>query len=106
MRAIRFLLRVTGTWLLAAAFVALVIDGTYSIAGGVLMTTPLAATLDGISAGLADAVRGAAPGWLPRDALEGLLDAPVSAILAASGALLVFLGRVPRRHRLSRPDYA
>ena len=42
---IRFFFRVIGFFLLAGAFAALVIDGTRSIAGGMLSLTPLGATI-------------------------------------------------------------
>lgn len=41
----RFFFRTIGFFLLAGAFAALVIDGTRSIAGGVLSLTPLGTTL-------------------------------------------------------------
>jgi hypothetical protein len=42
---IRFFFRVVGFFLLAGAFAALVIDGTRSIAGGMLSLTPLGTTI-------------------------------------------------------------
>ena len=41
----RFIFRIIGFFLLAGAFAALVIDGTRSIAGGMLSLTPLGTTL-------------------------------------------------------------
>lgn len=92
----RFLFRFVGLWLLAAAFVSLVIDGTRSITAGRFVIMPLA------EAWLA--VHPASVDWLKltveRDlspwmwsALAYVLYAPLWAVLGILGAILAFLGR-------------
>lgn len=97
----RFLFRFVGLWLLAGAFVALVIDGTRSITAGRFVIMPL------VEAWVA--MHPASIDWLKltveRDlspwmwsTLAYVLYAPLWAVLAVLGAILVVLGR--RRARL------
>jgi hypothetical protein len=54
---IRFLLRFIGLWLLAGAFVALVIDGTRSISAGRLAITQFGTAWDSLHPTSFDAMR-------------------------------------------------
>ncbi|MBS7541018.1 hypothetical protein [Ancylobacter lacus] len=96
---IRFLLRFVGLWVLAGGFVALVVDGTRSIASSDLVMTPLG-----------EAWFAAGPGSLARFqslvetrlspvvweyAAVPLLMAPLAAVLGVAGLLLILLGRSP-----------
>ncbi len=104
MRAIKFVVRVLGVWLLAAAFVAFVIDGTRSIANGALTTTPLGATMFAIDPSMLNTAQAAvqryiAP-WVWDPVIVWLLEAPTFLTMGLIGAALVLAGRKPGRHRL------
>jgi hypothetical protein len=109
MRALRFLLRLIGTCLVAAGFVALVIDGTRSIADGNLALTTFGDTLFGLDPSVPGTlqgwIQGGAP-WLWDPVTVWILAQPAFAVLAVIGAILVLLGRPSRRHRLDAPEYA
>jgi hypothetical protein len=93
----RFLFRFIGLWLLAGAFVALVIDGTRSITAGRVVIMPV------VEAWLA--IHPASLEWIkmiverdvsPRlwdPVLLYLLYAPLWALLGVLGGVLVVLGR-------------
>ncbi|MFS8035450.1 hypothetical protein ACI7BZ_00540 [Xanthobacter sp. AM11] len=99
---IRFLLRFVGFWLLAGGFVALIVDGTRSIAASALVFT---------SAG--DAWFALAPASLERAEASGragfptvwngvllpLLSLPAFLLLVVLGVMLLTLGRVRERSR-------
>jgi hypothetical protein len=99
---LRFLSRLIGFFLLSAAFVALVIDGTRSIAAGEFMATPLGATAFWLFPTkfpiLQPAVERHLHPWLWDPLLVNLLLAPGWAILGALGFLLFAAGlrRAPR----------
>ncbi len=94
---IRFVFRLIGFLLIAAGFVALVIDGTRSIAGQRLITTSGADTWRAIHAdSLAQldkllAARGL--GWLWDPVLLTALAIPTAATGLALGALFMLIGR-------------
>jgi hypothetical protein len=93
----RFLLRFIGLWILAGAFVALIIDGTGSIAGGSLRFTTFGQTWDNIHQDSKPAVkafldRRAGP-WLWNSGVQVVLDQPTWLVLGAFGTVLVLLGR-------------
>ena len=94
---IRFLLRAVGVLLLAAAFSALVVDGSRSIAGG----RALFYTLGDSAAWLGGARYGAAlaglAGWPApaQRAVVGLLALPGALVTGALGLLLLRTGRPP-----------
>ena len=94
---IRFLLRALGFVLLAAAFAALVVDGSRSIAGGRVLVYSLdesAAWLGGTRYGTALAGAGAWP--LPAQrVLAGLLAVPGSVVTGILGLALLYAGRSP-----------
>ncbi len=92
---IRFLLRALGFVLLAAAFAALVVDGSRSIAGGRVLFY----SLDDIAAWLGGTRYAAAlagvGGWpLPaQHVLAGLLAAPGFLVTGLLGLALLYAGR-------------
>ena len=103
---IRFLFRFVGFWFLAAALVALVIDGTRSIADSALVTTSLAeylvqyspATLQKLEFGVQNNL-GSPLLW---DYLfVPLLGWPAFALLGVIGILLAFLGRRRRQRTMA-----
>jgi hypothetical protein len=93
----RFLFRFIGLWLLAGAFIALVIDGTRSITAGRIVIMPVAEAWI--------AVHPSSIEWaktmIERDLSPRLWDplmlyilyAPLWALFGILGLLLVFLGR-------------
>jgi hypothetical protein len=110
MRLVRFLLRLIGTCLLAAGFVALVIDGTRSIADGSLFLTSFGSVLAGLDPSLEDTLRDGiqvhVASWLWDPVCVWILAQPAFAVLAVLGAFLVVIGRKPRRHRVDTFEYA
>lgn len=97
----RFLFRFFGWWLLAGAFVALVIDGTRSITAGRIVIMPVAEAWVGLHAASVDWLRETAerdlPAWLWDFVLMYVLLAPLWVVLAVLGFLLLFLGRRPAK---------
>lgn len=94
---IRFVFRFFGLWILAAGFVALVRDGTKSIAGNAIFLTKLSEDWNNIHAGSLDALKalveryaGAAT-WTT--AAPYLLDAPTWLVLGVIGSLFILIGR-------------
>ncbi|MEX2129207.1 MAG: hypothetical protein WD871_13330 [Xanthobacteraceae bacterium] len=93
----RFLFRFIGLWLLAGAFVALVIDGTRSITAGRIVVMPAVEAWAAIHPGSLEWLkvvveRDLSPRiWDP--ALLYILYAPLWAVLGILGAVLVFFGR-------------
>lgn len=104
---IRFAFRFLGFWFLAAALVALVIDGTKSIADSALVTTSVAeyflrfspTTLQRLEFGVQNNL--GAP-WLWDTVFVNLLSWPAFAVLAAIGFLLMLIGR--RRKRIDTEE--
>jgi hypothetical protein len=93
----RFLLRFIGLWLLAGAFVALIIDGTASIAGGSMRFNTFGQTWDNIHQDSKPVLkafvdRNAGP-WVWNSGIQLLLDQPTWVVLGVLGAILVLLGR-------------
>jgi hypothetical protein len=93
----RFLLRFIGLWLLAGAFVALIIDGTASIAGGTIRFNTFGQTWDNIhqdSKPLVKAFVDRRVGdWLWTSGIQVVLDQPTWLVLGVLGVILVLLGR-------------
>lgn len=98
---IRFLIRLLGFLVLAAGFVALVVDGTRSIATGALVFTPTEQSWASASpttlASFKDFVAGLGVPALVDPVLSATLAAPTFAPLMIIGALLMLIGRRPRR---------
>ena len=94
---IRFLFRFVGLWILAAGFVALVRDGTKSIAGNAVFVTKLADDWNNIHASSLDSLKtlveryGGAQGWEIVSAY--VLAAPTWLVLGILGSILVLIGR-------------
>lgn len=94
---IRFPLRLAGFLLIAAGFVALVIDGTRSIAGQRLLMTSVSDTwraihLDSLGE-VQKALQASGPAWLWDPLALTLLALPTSAVGLALGTLLMLAGR-------------
>jgi hypothetical protein len=93
----RFILRFIGLWLLAGAFVALIIDGTASIAGGSIRFNTFGQTWDNIHQDSKPVLKAFvdrhAGAWLWNSGVQVLLDQPTWVVLGVLGAILVLLGR-------------
>jgi len=98
---VRFLARFIGLWLLAGAFVSLVIDGNRSIATGRVILTAFGETwyaLHPVSLDLTrNWVEGHLPTWLWNPVILSVLLTPLWVVLAVFGAVLVFVGRKRER---------
>nr|WP_250152328.1 hypothetical protein [Ancylobacter radicis] len=97
MRAIRFLLRFLGIWLLAGGFVALVLDGVRSIASSEVVATPLGVTWlasheDSLAA-FQRWVSDTLPGGTWDLLVAPVLQTPLFIVLAVIGLVLMLLGR-------------
>jgi hypothetical protein len=107
---LRFLARFTGFWLLAAALVAVVIDGAKSIAASDLVATPLGIAWSQLAPSSFDQLRLAieeqfGQAWL-WDLLSGwILSAPVWLIFGLLGLILMLLGRRRRRGSIGEEGY-
>jgi hypothetical protein len=95
----RFLFRLIGFVLLAAGFVALVIDGTKSIAAGRVIVTVLGETwrnLHFTSLQTAQpAIEHHLASWLWDPVMMSVLLSPTAAVGLIVGAMLMWLGRKP-----------
>lgn len=94
----RFLFRFTGLWVLAGAFVTLVIDGTRSVSASRFVYSPVRDAWALVDPASLDAVQKKAAGGLAEKVLGLVLSMPFFALLAAIGLLLLLLGR-RRRER-------
>jgi uncharacterized membrane protein YraQ (UPF0718 family) len=93
----RFILRFIGLLLLAGAFVALIIDGTKSIAAGKLVPTTFEQTWDNIHQESKPALkafldRRVGP-WLWNSGVQVVLSLPTWLVLGVFGTVLVLVGR-------------
>ena len=94
---IRFVFRFFGLWILAAGFVALVRDGTKSIAGNAIFITRLGEDWNNLHAGSQDALKAlveryAGPALWDLATLY-LLAAPTWLVLGIVGSLFILIGR-------------
>ncbi len=97
MSDMRFLLRLTGTWMLGMALVLLIMDGTKSMAANALMITSMgdvwtmvhAASLSGFQA----AVASSPVKFIWGPVIQPVLSWPGWAVLGLPGIILAFLGR-------------
>ncbi len=97
---IRFLFRFAGLWLVAGAFVALVIDGTRSVSASRLVFAPIRDAWALVNAPGLEAAQKQFAGsvWEP---LFGLVLAiPFFVLLAAAGLLFLLLGRRKHERRI------
>ena len=94
---IRFLLRFLGLWILAAAFVWLVIDGTKSIAGNAISVTQLGKTWYDLNPSslqlLQPAIERHVAVWLWNPVIQTVLEQPTWLVLGVLGIVLILLGR-------------
>ncbi len=97
---IRFLFRFLGLWLLAGAFVALVIDGTRSVSASRLVFAPLRDAWTMFDSAHLAAIEKKFEGSLLEPALTLLLSLPFFAFLALIGLLLLLIGRRKREIRV------
>lgn len=97
---IRFLFRLVGIVIFAAAFVALVIDGARSIAASEITVTPLQPVVEALDPGVLIRAQTAAEGhsvsWIWDPAALWLLAQPTFAVLGVLALLLLVIGRKPR----------
>ncbi len=98
---IAFLARFLGLWLIAGALVALVVDGTKTIAGSALTVTPLGQTWVTLSPStllaaqtfVQQKVEAYIGHWLWDPLIQWILLLPTWAVLGFLGFLLTYLGR-------------
>jgi hypothetical protein len=94
---IRFVLRFAGLWILAAGFVALVRDGTKSIAGNALFKTSLNDDWINIHASSLDSVKALTEGRLGVQVWDlisaYILGVPTWLVLGVLGSFLILAGR-------------
>jgi hypothetical protein len=96
---IRFLFRFTGLWLLAGAFVALVIDGTRSVSASRFLFVPVRDAWMMINPASLDAVQKQLAGGIFEPVIGPLLGMPFFMLLALLGLLFLLIGRRKRgRH--------
>jgi hypothetical protein len=97
----RFLFRFIGLWLLAGAFVSLVIDGTRSITAGRIVVMPVAEAWLALHSPSIDALKTSVerdfPPWVWDSLVSQILFAPLWIALGLVGTLFVLLGRRPPR---------
>ena len=102
---IRFVFRFAGLWILAAGFVALVRDGTKSIAANALFLTSLAddwtnlhpGSLEQLKLIVTQRLEPYAGGWVWDPVILTILAAPTFVVLGAIGSLLILIGRKKKR---------
>jgi hypothetical protein len=99
---IRFFLRFTGFWLLAAGFVALIVDGTRSIAASSLLLMSAGDAWFAVSPGSLAALEAWARARSPAlwdSGITSVLSVPAFLLLLVLGIVLMTLGRVRERSR-------
>jgi hypothetical protein len=93
----RFLFRFIGLWILAAGFIALVYDGTKSIAGNQIFITSLRDTWTALHATSLDRLQPAieqhVARWLWDPVVLAVLAAPTWLVLGVIGSILILIGR-------------
>lgn len=97
---IRFLFRFSGFWLMAGAFVALVVDGTRSIAASQLIFTSAASAWSALSPNSLDLAQAkvralSAIAWT--GVAAPLLSLPLFLLLGVLGVLFLAIGRARER---------
>ncbi|MFO1104166.1 MAG: hypothetical protein U1E20_14830 [Methylocystis sp.] len=100
---LRLLTRLIGLLLLAGGFIALIVDGTRSIAAGRLMVTSINRGASSVFPGLYQSIQASVEnvsGFLWDPVLTTLMTAPVSVAFGGVGALLILLS-----HRRQAPLY-
>jgi hypothetical protein len=96
----RLTLRFLGLLLLAAAFAALVVDGTRSIAGGVVSLASFEQTMLWLLPNkfppMEAAIRHGLPSFLWHDLMTNVLKMPTWVVAGALGILLMLASQKPR----------
>jgi len=94
---IRFVFRFIGLWILAAGFVALVRDGTKSIAGNAVFITKLGEDWNNIHSTslqlLQPAIERHVAIWLWDPVMLTILTAPSWVVLGVLGSIFMLIGR-------------
>ena len=94
---IRFVFRFIGLWILAAGFVALVRDGTKSIAGNAMFITKLGEDWNNIHSTslqlLQPAIERHIAIWLWDPVVLTILTAPTWLVLGIVGSIFILIGR-------------
>jgi len=94
---IRFLFRFVGFLILAGGFIALVYDGTKSIAGSALVYTPLGQIWNNVHSSslqlLQPAIERHVSQWLWDPVVLSILTAPAWLVFGIIGAVLMLIGR-------------
>ena len=101
---IAFIARFAGLWLIAGALVALVVDGTKTIAGSRLIITPLKqtwttlgpASLQALQSFVEQKVESHVGHWVWDPAIQWILALPTWAVLGVLGGWLAYMGRKRR----------
>ena len=97
MTDMRFLLRLTGTWILGMALVLLIMDGTRSMAANALLITSLGddwAMIHGASlAGFRELIAASPAKFIWEPLIQPALNWPGWAVVGFLGIVLAFLGR-------------
>lgn len=99
---IRFLLRFTGFWLVAGGFIALIVDGTRSIAASRLVFTSMGDAWYAIAPlklEQAETAAKAGGAWLWPQVIVPALSLPTSGLLVLLGLAMLGLGRSRERSR-------
>lgn len=99
---IRFLFRFIGFWLLAGGFVALIVDGTRSIAASAVVFTSAGDAWYAIAPANLERVEAAGKADMPllwNHAVAPLISLPAFLLLVVLGVVLMTLGRVRERSR-------
>ena len=98
---IRFVFRFIGLWILAAGFVALVRDGTKSIAGNAIFITRLAEDWNNIQSTSLESLKKLVEARAGAAAWELLstyvLGAPTWLVLGVLGSILILIGRKKKK---------
>jgi hypothetical protein len=100
---LRFIFRFIGLWLLAGAFVSLVIDGTRSISAGRVAVTQFGMAWDALHPSSFDAMRtwieAQLPLWVWNPLLLSVMLTPIWVVLGVVGVIFALMGR-RREHRI------
>jgi hypothetical protein len=97
---IRFLFRFLGLWMLAGAFVALVIDGTRSVSASRFISIPVREAWALVDPASLEAMQMRFAGGFAEAVLGALLATPFFAFLGALGLIFLFIGRRKRDGRI------
>ena len=98
---VRFVFRFIGLWLLAGAFIALVVDGTRSISAGRIAVTQFGMAWDSLHPSSFDAMRSwieaNLPIWVWNPVALFVLLTPLWVALGVVGLVLALIGRKRER---------